>query len=110
MLSPPLEERDESVQLSLIRAVAVRGIRKGAVLDLLDIVFQAGDSDLRQVPVTLGELRLEIGENAEQIIADHCLTIGAGAGTDADGRNLQFLRDESRDLRRHGLKFQHEAA
>ena len=68
------------------------------------------DRDLGQVGEALGELRLEVGEHAEQVVAEQDLPVGADAGADADGGDLELLRDHRGDLRRHRLELEHEAA
>ena len=70
----------------------------------------AVDRDLGQLGEALGELRLEVGEHAEQVVAEQDLPVGADAGADADGRDRQLLGDQLGDLRRHRLELEHEAA
>src|SRR5262249_15612285 len=66
--------------------------------------------DFRQLRETFGEFRLEIGEDAEEIIAKQDLAIAADAGADANGWYCQLLRDEFCDSGRHRLELQHETA
>ncbi len=69
-------------------------IGEGAVLDFLNVLPDAGDGDLRQLGKTLGELGLEVGEDAEQVVAQQdLLPVGAGAGPDAYGGDGELLGD-----------------
>ena len=85
-------------------------VREAPFLDLLDVLPDAADSDLGQVGETLGELGLEVGEHAEQIVTQQDLAVGAHTGPDTDRGYFELLGDQARDLAGHRLEFQHETA
>lgn len=67
-------------------------VRERAFLHLFYILPDSADGHFGQFGVTLGEFRLEIGEHAEQIVAQQDLPIAAGTGANADGRDRELLR------------------
>src|SRR5262245_22277430 len=83
--------------LGFVHRIGVLVIRERALLDLFHVLGDARDRDLRELGVALGELRLEVGEHAEQVVAQENLTIAADPGADPNGRNRELLRNELRD-------------
>src|SRR6185437_4312388 len=80
----PLDERAEFLVLLRIDRVTVIVVGKAARLDLGDVFRQSPDRHLGQIRIPLRELRLEIGENAQQVIAEQDLAVGACTRADAD--------------------------
>src|SRR5579864_4235304 len=109
-LLAPLDEIAEFLVLLRIDRVAVVVVRKLARLHLGDVLRESRDRNLRQVRVPLRELRLEVGENAQQVVAEQDLAVGARTRADADRRDLELLRNDTRDRGRHRFEFEHEAA
>src|SRR5258705_506938 len=88
-----LDEAEEFLVLLLVHAVAVVVDGEGSRLDLVDVLPDALHRDLREVGEALGELRLEVGENNQEIVAKQDLAVGADASADPDSRDLDLLRD-----------------
>jgi hypothetical protein len=55
-------------------------------------LLDAGYRNLGLLGKALGEFRLEVGEHAEQVVAEQHLPIRADAGANADGRDGELLR------------------
>src|SRR5689334_11065373 len=73
--------------LGLVDRIAVIVVGEGALFDLLHILLDAGYRNLGQLGKALGEFRLEVGEHAEQVVAEQDLPVRADACANADGRN-----------------------
>src|SRR5688572_33224373 len=110
MCPPLLYQIEEFLVLPLVDAIAVIVVGKLARPHVGGVRLQARHRDLREVGVALGELRLEVGERAQEIVGQQDLPVGARACADADGGDLELAGDDRGDLRRHRLEFQHEAA
>ena len=104
------DHRCELVVFGIVHRVGVVVVGKRALFDFLDVFPDAVDGDFGQLGEALGEFRLEVGEHAEQVVAEQNLAVGSDACADADCRDRQLLGDQFRDLGRHGFEFQHEAA
>ena len=79
----------------------------GRKLALLDFFAEAAEGLERvgfEVRVRFDELGHELIEEAQQVVEDQHLAVAGRAGTDADGRDRQRLRDLLRQLGRHGLQ------
>src|SRR5687768_3293637 len=105
-----LDEREELVVLLVVDRIAVILVGKLAAPHLGGVLLEAADRDFGQVGIALGELRLEVGEHAQQVVRQENLPVGTGPGADADGGDLELLGNGLRDLRRHRLELEHEAA
>ena len=77
-----------------------------ALAHLAAILLRRLDHGPADVGVLLDETRSQVVEEAEQVVRHQDLTVAAGAGADADGRDLHRLRDLLGQLARHA--FQHD--
>ncbi len=85
-------------------------VGKRAVLDLFNVLRNSRDRDFRELGEAFGEFRLEVGEHAEQIVAEKDLSVSADAGADADGWDGELLGNQLGYFGRHRLELEHEAA
>ena len=60
--------------------------------------------------VALDEARLELLEDAQQVVEDKHLPVGRRPGADANCRDSQPFGHRGGDLRRHRLEYEREAA
>src|SRR5579875_3970597 len=107
-LTSPFYHVGEFLVFGLIDGIGMVVVGKFARFHLLDIPANAIHGDFRQIAEPLGELGLEVGEDAEQVIAQQDLPVGAGARADSDRRDRELLRDQRCDRARHGLELEHE--
>ena len=77
---------------------------EGAGADFLGVGADGGDDDLGEVGVLLGVLRDEVGVEAEEVVPDLHLAVALRAGADADGRDVELLGDDARDVDGHRLE------
>ena len=78
--------------------------------DIVRVAADAVDGGLVEVGVALHEPRCPGVAVAEQVVVDQHLAVAAGAGADADGRDLEAFGDRLRDRCRHALEHQREGA
>src|SRR3954471_9567921 len=98
--------------LHLLGGDAIRVLRAGedAGADLLGVGRHGVDHRLAQLRVALDELGLERVVDAEQVVVDEHLAVGARARADADHGDLHVLHDQVGQLVRDRLEDDREAA
>src|SRR5687767_5168586 len=79
-LLPLSDHGGELLVFRVVHRVGVVVIGERALFHFLDVFPDAADCDFGELGEALGELRLEVGENAEQVVAEQYLPIGADPG------------------------------
>ena len=83
---------------------------KDLSLHIGDVLLHGSELDRVKVRVHLHELRREAFEQPHHVVEDKHLPVAIEAAADADGGDLQLLRDEPRELSGYGLQDDRENA
>ena len=90
LLAPP-HQIGEFFQLLRLDCVGVVVVREAALLHFFDVLADAGYRNLGKLGKALGELRLEVGEDAKEVMTEQNLPVRTDTGTDADRGNFKLL-------------------
>src|SRR6266511_4101638 len=96
--------------LGLLHRERMLRVREGPLADLAVVLLQRLDDRRPEVGVPLRELRLEIAEQAEDVVEDQDLAVAVASRPDPDRRDAHALRGHRRHGRGHGLDDDREAA
>src|SRR4029077_17566134 len=105
-----LERLLERCALALLHREAVLRIREAPLPDIGVEPLEGIDDDRPELGVALRELRLELAEQAEDVVEHEHLAVTVNARTDADRGDGQALGGELGDRRRDRLEDDRERA
>ena len=74
--------------------------------NFVTIAARGGHTFFEKLGVSLHELRLQVGRQAEQVVADQHLSVAVGARADANGRDVDLFGDPLGEVGRDAFEHQ----